>query len=78
VSLILVVEHNRSENGHSCRGRFVGHHSVIMSFKPRLHDASWIARVKPRECARRRFMHVMESSTGRSSKRVVTSITLLA
>jgi hypothetical protein len=52
------------------------------------HDASWLARVKPRECglarvkprecARWCFMHIMTNWTGWTLKRVATSITLLA
>jgi hypothetical protein len=39
---------------------------------------SWLARFKSRGCARRRFMQVMESSTGWTLKRVATSIILFA
>jgi hypothetical protein len=31
---------------------------VSNAVKPRLHDASWLARVKFWRCVRRRFMHV--------------------
>jgi hypothetical protein len=37
---------------------------TVKSLKPRVHDASWLARVKAQGCARRRFMQVTESSTG--------------
>jgi hypothetical protein len=50
----------------------------LLAFKSRLHDASWLARVKSRGCGRRRFMQHMESSTGWTSKRVASSIVRLA
>jgi hypothetical protein len=41
-----------------------------MLLKPRLRDESWLARVKTRGCAPRRFMLVMHSSTGCVLKRL--------
>jgi len=49
---------------------------VVFVLKPRLHDASWFARSNTRWCGCRRFVQVVESSTGSNLKRVVTSITL--
>jgi hypothetical protein len=48
--------------------------SARLSLKPRLHDASFLARVKSRGCARRRLMQVMGSWTGWTFKRVATSL----
>jgi hypothetical protein len=43
---------------------------LIIGFKPRLHDASLLTRVWCRGWARRRFIQVMESSTGLTLKRL--------
>jgi hypothetical protein len=54
----------------------MGKFSTDLLVKPCIHDASWLARVKSRECPPRRFIQVMESSAGWRLKRVATSTTL--
>jgi hypothetical protein len=44
------------------------------AFKPCLHVASWLARVKFQRGKRTRFMQIMESSAGWNLKRIPTSI----
>jgi hypothetical protein len=51
---------------------------INQGLERRLHDASLLARVKYRGCARRRFMQVMKCSTGLTLKQTATSIILLA
>jgi hypothetical protein len=57
---------------------FKGAQRNLSRSKPRLRDASWLARAKFRGRASWRFVQVMESSRGWTLKRVATSIVLLA
>jgi hypothetical protein len=51
--------------------------TACLAIKRRVRDASWLAPVKCRGCARRRFTEVKRTSTCLTLKRVVTSIILL-
>jgi hypothetical protein len=57
-----------------CQQRGRRYRLFLMNRKPRLRNASSLARVKCRGCARTRFAQVMESSTGLTLERVATAI----